>query len=71
MSSIPNEMEKIATSVAIGSTFCLGLFLILDAFYFSFFGLFEKYVESASFGVMAAIPTLTFLYILGVIISLL
>ena len=70
MSAIPTEMEKIATAVAVGSIFCFGVFLILDVLHESFFMQFEGYVTTASFGVIAAIPTLAFLYIVGALISL-
>jgi hypothetical protein len=71
MNTLPNEMEKLATSVAIGSIFCFGTFLVLDVYNKSFFKFFEGYVETASFGVIAALPTLALLYILGALISLL
>lgn len=70
MSVIPTEIEKIATAVAVGSIFCFGVYLVLDSSYDSFYAQFEGYVTTASFGVIAAIPTLAFLYIVGSLISL-
>jgi hypothetical protein len=71
MSAIPTEIEKIATAVAVGSLFCLGLFLGLHVANQSFFTRFEGFATTASFGVIAATPTLAFLYIVGSLISLL
>ena len=67
---MPTEIEKITTGVALGSIFCFGIFLILDVWNRSFFMQFEGYVSTTSFGVIAAIPTLAFLYIVGALISL-
>ncbi len=70
MATIPTEIEKLATSVAVGSIFCLGVFLILDTVQPIFFGQFERYVGTASFGVIAAIPTLAFLFVIGSILTI-
>ncbi|MDJ0882767.1 MAG: hypothetical protein QNJ48_01330 [Desulfobacterales bacterium] len=70
MAKIPTEIEKLATSIAVGSIFCLGVFMILDAVDSNFFGKFELTVDTASFGVIAAIPTLAFLYVIGSLLSI-
>lgn len=43
---------------------------MLDAVDQNFFGQFEQCVGTASFGVIAAIPTLTFQYVIGSLLSI-
>lgn len=67
MASNPNplEIEKLATAVAVGSVFSLGCFLIIDSLEPSFLTQFEHYVGSESFGVVAAVPVVAFLFVIG------
>ncbi|MDJ0760837.1 MAG: hypothetical protein QNJ19_15700 [Woeseiaceae bacterium] len=68
--AIPLEIEKLATAVAVGSVFSLGSFLIIDSLEPAFLSQFEHYVSSQSFGVIAAIPVLAFLYVVGSILMI-
>jgi len=70
MTGLPIDLEKITLHVALGSIFALGVFLCIDSINQSFLGSFEHYVSTSSFGVVAAIPLLAVLYLLGAFISL-
>jgi hypothetical protein len=64
-------VEKFALSIAIGSLLIFGAFLIVDASVDSFLGEFERNVALSSWTVVAAVPTVTFAYILGAFIQVL
>lgn len=68
---VEGALERFALAVAIGSLFILGAFLIIDAQFDGFLGEFEKYSGSSSWTAVAAVPAVTFAYILGAFVQLL
>jgi uncharacterized membrane protein (DUF485 family) len=60
-----NSIEKFAIAVAVGSVLILAGFLIVDAFSNDFLPQFTTYAGSNAWPVVAAIPALTFAYIVG------
>jgi hypothetical protein len=63
------DFEKLTTSVAAGSMVALAVFFICDGLLPGFLDEFEYYAGMRSFGVVAAVPILTLLYVIGSIIS--
>jgi len=70
MAGLPIDLEKVTLNVALGSIFSLGVFLCIDSTNGTFLGDFERYVSTESFGVVAAIPAIAVLYLIGAFISL-
>ncbi len=66
---VEGAIEKFALSVAIGSLLILGAFLIVDAQIDGFLEEFEIYSASPTWAVVAAIPAVTFAYILGAFVQ--
>lgn len=62
---VEGAIEKFALSVAIGSVLILGAFLIADAVSSRLFSQFESYAASSTWAVVAAVPAITFAYIVG------
>lgn len=71
MKDMPSGLERFATGIGLGSIVCLGAFLVVDAVSSQFFTLFETYISTKSFGVIAAIPTVAFLYVIGSVMMVL
>ncbi|MBG6077985.1 hypothetical protein [Polaromonas sp. CG_9.11] len=68
---VEGTIEKFALAVAIGSLLLLGAFLIVDSITDGFLEEFEKYSGSNAWAVVAAIPAVTFAYILGAFVQVL
>jgi hypothetical protein len=65
------DFEKLTTSVAAGSMVALAVFFVCDGLVPGFRGTVKEYAGMNSFGVIAAIPILTLLYVIGSIVSVL
>jgi len=63
------DFEKLTTSVAAGSMVALAVFFVCDGLLPGFLDEFEYYARMNSFGVVAAVPILTLLYVIGSIVS--
>ena len=68
--AIPFELEKLATAVAVGSIFALGLALLADALEPELLQQLGTVRVGDGFGVLAAIPIIAFLYVVGSVLMI-